>query len=305
MEENNTKLEQIERFVTGVMEASEKVAFDQQIAGDEVLREEVMDYQNLLSGFSQIRENAFQTQIDTWNKDWVATDETEWIEAYVAGDLHPELLSRMEVRLEKNADLAAKVADHRRLMDGFSGIQEKTFAGKLQSWDKEQPKPATIRSLRPIFIRIAAAASVLLLIGIGFNWYAQENYSGSALVADFYQEPSTGTTLGGNTGEKSQIAQLFANAHREFTEGQYNAAIRNFDNLLVAITDSELEDSARNYYEQNALWTRSLALISQGEDLPRAKASLQAIAADPDNEYQKKATDLLKEMQSIFYRWAN
>ncbi len=307
MEENNTRLEQIERFLTGAMAAPERADFDRLMAEDETLRAAVSDYSTLIGGFNQMKEVAFQAQMQEWNQAWASSDEAEWIEAYVKGDLHPELENKISARLKTDTALATRVAEYKQLISGFSSMQDQAFANKLQEWDKshaEDKKPATVRSLRPVFMRIAAAASVLLVLGIGFNWYAQNNYTGTILAESYYQEPSTGNTLGGENS-KDQLMELFEDAHREYTQGQYDAAVRNFDNLLVTLADSDLEDSARKYFEENAFWTRALALIAQGEDLTRAKASLYVIANNPDNEYQKKAEELLKQLDSVFYRWAN
>ncbi len=307
MKENDTRMEQIERYLTGAMDAPEQAEFDRLLAEDETLRTAVDDYRSLFGGFRQMRETAFVQQMNQWNEEWQSTDEVEWMEAYVKGDLHADLQAKLKKRIEKDVTLVEKEAEYRQLLDGFSGMQEQAFANKLQEWDKSHPedkKPATVRSLRPIFIRIAAAASVLLLIGVGFNWYAENNYTGTTLAAEYYQEPSTGNTLGGEA-KKDELMKLFDDAHREYNQGQYDAAIGLFDNLLVTLADSKLEDSARKYFEENAFWTRALALIAQGEDLTRAKASLYVIANNPENEYQQKADDLLKKLDSVFYQWAN
>ena len=309
-------IEKIEAYLSQKMAAQEKILFEQQMANDDELRQEVAVYEQIFVGFEGLQVEAFSGKMAHWENEWkeVTKDETDLIEWYINGELSEALQATLDNRVAQDATFAQKVEEYKSLLSGFKGIQTGKFSDTIKSWEEnksETPlrissKPdAKVRSLRTVYIRLSIAASILLVIGFGINQYAQQKYSSTALVANYYQRPESDNRMGGNeTGFVETTAERFQKAHEFFTQGQYEDAIDSFDQLLRTVPDTTLDELIKKYYLDNSSWNKTLAMLAAGKDKSEVNAALQSIMNDANHEYRNDAQTLYNRLNSLLGKLA-
>lgn len=308
MPANLYNIETIERYLRRQMDTSEQAAFESQLEAEEGYRQEVAAYQQLLEGFDAARSEDFIGKLEGWEAQAeAASDEVELIEWYWNGALQGPGRVAFEERLQQDAGFAAEVAAYRQLFEGFDAARSENFIGKLEGWEKSQtPKPELrVAGRRPLLYRIAAAAAVLLLIGFGLNWYATAYYSNAVLVADYYQAPRSEAIMGANQPGLTEIARQFEQANALFQEKQYPEAYQAFDALLATLPSATLDNFNRRYYREQAEWNRLLAALALDNPPINLKEEVDRIANTEGHEFQPAAQKLSRQLQSVWYKWAN
>lgn len=302
-------IDSLERYLTRRMAEEERAAFEGRLQQEEDLRRELAAYRPLLESFRALRAEDFRLQMQSWEEQWAqaGTDETELIEWYLDGELPGPARRRVEQRMAEDEAFSREVAAYRQLREGFDAARTEDFRTKLERWEKD--RPARTARLWP---RLAAAAAVLLLIGLGFNWYVQANFSAEAIAEAYYQPPPGGATMGEAPGLPEAVSQRFEAANRLFKEGRYPEAFQAFDALLAELPAAPIDELTRTFYRENSEWSRLLAALGmnagQSPAQPPAfdlRAEARRIAATEGHEFQEPARALLRKLDSPLYHWAN
>jgi anti-sigma factor RsiW len=97
----------------------------------------------------------------------------EQIQLYIQGKLSGSQLTEMEQLIAQNPDYAQAVADERILLKAIEQDARKTLKNRFDALHTQMDKETVASSptQRSFFLRYAAAASVVLLLGVGwFLW---------------------------------------------------------------------------------------------------------------------------------------
>ena len=202
------------------------------------------------------------------------------------------------------------MSDYQDIFAGLGSLASDELASNMQAWEKAQPlasasPPTPLRKLRPVWIKWAAAAAVILCLGIGLNWQVNSNYSNTALLADNYIAPGSRDLMGNNTPTITRIQQLRTMAHAKFVGKEYALAIPLFDQVITEVESSELDALTKKSYKENAEWNKALAMIADNRSQNSVIGQLEKIASTSGHEYQEKANQLIQKMKSIWRRLAN
>lgn len=310
MPNNNLNVEQILAYLQGEMTAVEKAEMEQGLQVRDDWREEVRLYQDILSGFDQLKNENFRQKLDSWNKDWQSTDQLELIEWYHKGEL-PESLRRS---MRSAPALAAEIKAYQPIYEGFQAKQSAQFLEKMQQWERSHAAPASLKvrhrsdagaKTRSLMPKWAVAASLLLALGLGTHIVVKQNFQASTVVSSFYTEPTEYAVLGDQQDMKSVVEKAFQEAHEQLQQKNYESAYKAFDAILKSLSNSNLDELSRQYYQEQCEWNRLLASLPQGHPAIKPSKEAQRIAETEGHEYQKQAQALSQELESIWYRWAN
>ena len=301
-------IEKIDRYLSGAMPPPEQEAFEAELRQEAGYREEVAAYRRLYEGLTAARAEAFRQQMAAWETAVATEGELELIDWYLNGELQGAGRAAFEARLAQDAALAAELEAYRQLQEGFQAARGEAFREKIQHWESQQAPKSRLRpaSRRPLLFRLAAAAAVLLILGLSLRWYAKVNYADTALAAQFYQAPLSETTLGDSRRPGlDEMAQAFEQAHARFQQDDFPAAFAAFEALLQLLPAAELDPFNRQYYQEQADWGRLLAALAMPAPPLDVSAEAQRIAADERHEFQAQAAELARKLRSPLYRWAN
>lgn len=307
MQLENKDIAQIENYLTQQMSAQDREAFEQRLEADSVLQKEVAAYRSLFAGFEGLQEESRKGDMQQWEREWAsATDnDADLIEWYLNGELSDEANSQVEERIKAELAFAKKVEQYRQLLEGFQAAQRNSFSENMKQWEKAKDTsagkgPAKVRRLQPLLIRIAAAAVILLLIGVGVQQIMQSQYSNSALVADYYQNPGKDLRMG-DSKETEAMNSKYEAIHQMLSEKEYEQAIPAIETFLVDIEQAEeLDQLTKKTMQQNIEWNYALALIGAERGEKIILSALEKIIADSDHEYQKSAMELRSKLDSFW-----
>lgn len=224
---------------------------------------------------------------------------------------------RTVVEYEGDTQLAALIAQTKNKLD-------------VEDFFKDTQKPVTAKvrqlgtSSRKLYLPIAIAASITLLVGIFGWWNVQQQFNSEALALNnFEADVPTGLRGADNQAQNNLDAGLKA-----FHNGDLAGAVALFssteiqsDSLASTIayylgqTYFELKqyDKAVNEFEKvvtsndirfkdNAEWYALLANLANGKEVTQA---LTAITANDNHSYQAQAQELQQKMNSIWVKIAN
>ncbi|MEO6037371.1 MAG: hypothetical protein ABIQ93_03090 [Saprospiraceae bacterium] len=244
------------------------------------------------------------------------------IEQYETGVLPAADRAAFESELGHNAELREALALFRQANEVVEQGIENSLREELQSWNvaAERPMTVTRSNLRSTWLRLAAAASIALLMGwFGYHW-AHSQYSDQAIFAGQYEKPTDSTIRGhgaerplqpgfdalaeGNlplasaffssipTGDEYYAEAQYYLGHTALQQRQYAAAITAFGHTA---------DRPASKFREKAAWNRVLAYLAAGRtEEPVFQTYLGQIAADPAHSYQAQAQDLQKKLHSFW-----
>ena len=309
MESQDINIEQIERFLLKNMKAEENAAFELKMKSDANLTKEVNAYRTFFNGAKSLQSTHFQEKLEQWSSEWAESDEEEslLIEAYLNDNLHSDLKPKVEQRINDNTAFANKINTYKNLHTGFNTLSEQSFSEKMQSWneaasDKNNTKKEA--KIRPLFRRLAIAASFLLVFSVGLKQYANQNYTTENMVHTFYSTPQLGNTLGGDNGDAlSNLEKEFESAHDALQKKAYAKAAAGFDEVLSTLPSTNLPQDRVDYYQDNSKWNKALALLGTGDSITATKALLSDLAKNANDKfYRTKAQELLSKMNSFWFK---
>jgi hypothetical protein len=239
------------------------------------------------------------------------------IESYLRGEIDPASRQAFEAQLAADEALRKEVDAYGQILRGFRYARQEQFAGEVAKWT-EEARNASIEqeaekgkvisidrgaTLRTLYRRVALAASVILLVGIGAAWWISQQYTNAKLVASVYSPPLASGTMGGQSPQASEIERQFESAHRLFQKANYREAAQLFDRVVLDLegNPTAFDNLTRKFYFDNAMWSRLLARFA-GRQLTQVQFTmeLERIAADPANEYAPNAKALLDDLSSFW-----
>jgi len=241
-------------------------------------------------------------------------NEISSIEAYLRGGLSKDEQDAFDAQLATDEAMQSEVAAYRQIFTGFEGLKEEAFAKDVAQWVEEAKAKSDVggednirpiqtgAKVRPMWQRLAVAASIALLLGFGATWWGSGQYSNSALSENAYVAPLSSGTMGENQQLKETETQ-FENAHQLFQSGKYEEAAKSFDSFIVKLEGSPFlfDELTQDFYLDNAKWTSLLSKFASGKiEDENMKGELEKIAADPMSEYSDKAERMLEDMGSFW-----
>ncbi|GAB3901939.1 hypothetical protein GCM10028803_27530 [Larkinella knui] len=151
-------------------------------------------------------------------------NDLELIDDYFSGRLPVEERARFETSLQTNSQLADAVAFY---LLARQAAQNEARANQKARFETLRKKSASVRPM-PVRSRIALAACLLLVLGLGGYWFFQQQTPSATELADQYiqQKYSRLTTT---MAEKSDSLQLGVNL---YNDGKLTEAGAVFSDLL-------------------------------------------------------------------------
>ncbi len=194
----------------------------------------------------------------------------EKIDPYLDGELDAEEKTSFEKALANDPALEEEVRQNVLLREVVeTGYQEKLRAN-IRQWRKEGQSAGvqTATNIRKLSIRLAAAASVLLVIGLGIFTVVAPQYSNDRIAEAFYEpESDLGLIRGSND------ADILRQAFENYEQGNYTGAIPGFQRYPD--NDKALYGLGLSYYQLG--------------DFDQAIASFRQLVDRDNIEYTEKA----------------
>ncbi len=299
----NELLAQLEVLRAGKLSEEEHGKFRQALAEVPNGKEETTAFNQLWNAWDALHFEEQGAKFAAMDAEWQATDDTELTEWYLEGQLSPANQQAVEARKANDPAFAKLLDEQAQLSSGFLDLKDDDFRQQLRKWEKVESKPMAVRGLRSNWIRLSAiAASVLILMVVGGNWFAQTNYSHEALVERFYKQPPTGNTMGAGATEEEAYLANFTTAHNALESKDYPQATRLFEALSAQLPPENFKEEDLKYYQDNLDWSIVLAKIGEGRPAAEISARLVRIIGDEQHTYYREAVALQKDLAS-FWRW--
>ncbi|MCI5083024.1 MAG: hypothetical protein MRY78_15095 [Saprospiraceae bacterium] len=296
--------ETIEAYHQGRLSRPDKAELEQAMQQDEQVRIEVQAYLKILDGFMAKKETSFHNQMKSWEKEASNqdSDQIALIEAYLDQELHPANAARMEAQMQRDPQLAEEVQQYKKLKNAFQAKQSEAFAERLKAWETDSQKHKRSISKR-LYYRVGIAASFVLLMGIGTNWYAQQNYAANHLIEEVYTKPLSPNIMGKKVDQAAWSKQ-FEQTHQLLQNGQFAEAQNAFAELSQQLSSLNMNNYNQQLYQYDLEFSQALALLG-ANGKAAAKPALESIAQNPAHDYQEKAQQLLDKLDSFWYQVAN
>ena len=213
------------------------------------------------------------------------------IEAYLRGKMAGQERRDFDAQLSTDEALKTEVEAYRKIFTGLEGLRDEAFVHDVASWVAEAKSDDSDNivpmqsgaTVRPLWRRLAVAASIALLLGFGAAWWGGSQYSDVAIAERGYVAPLSSGTMGEGT-QLDEVEALYEAAHQNFQEGKYAAAAERFDQFTATLRGNPaiMDELTANAYLDNARWTGLLAKFAAGQIGEVAlKTELEKIAADP------------------------
>jgi hypothetical protein len=163
---------------------------------------------------------------------------------------------------------------------------------RLQELDREldAARPGNVRLIR----RLAAAASVLILIAAGAHFYAHHTYAHAALAESFYTPVQTEVFRGSDV-EKSSATIAFAQAQQFFRAESYDNAIEQY---LLIIQANDLQ-------KDKAEWNLLMCYLAKDPKGSQFRVLMDHISNNPEHTFYHKSQELQRTMHGTLYRIVN
>lgn len=321
--------EEIDKFLSGAMEGSERRKFEDEVAQNRALREEVELHREMEDAIGEADIFNLRSQLSH-----IMDTETSWnvseqsIEEYIDGELKGDLLNEFMSELNENTDLLAEVTLRKNVNEAIGEKDIFSLRDKLNSARKSS-ESTEVKSIIPdksiqIFNnwkRIVAAAVILLGISGIYNvvFNSIDNTYNS-----YYISPKQSTERSAVIAESITSDELnyLNEANYFYNSGNYEKAIEYYD-LALNNKDKEgdfvshfykgasLQNISRfneaipeynkvikqgdNLYLEEAEWNKSLCYLKIGnKDL--AKHQLEAII-NRNGYYKEDAKVILRRLK--------
>lgn len=250
------------------------------------------------------------------------------IEDYLNGKLPEEQRRAFAERLEQEPELATEVQAFRLSQEVIEeGIADQLRAD-FASWNQEgkQKQPAKIVKMRSMRKVLAIAASLLLLLTVGYLQYSntQQNYSSSALAAN-YHDADLGTTRSTtNTNELSdaitalqaanyttaiQELQAINNSSPYYSDAQFLLADAYYLNDQLSQATNTIGPLLTNedpLLQEKAEWLKILIDLKSGKkNDPEFQLQLKEISENTNHSFQPKAAELVETLNGFWVKWVD
>lgn len=253
------------------------------------------------------------------------------IEAYLSGEMTETEATTFDKEVATNKELAAAVDRHLLAHDAIEVMIEDNLRAEMKDWSaaENKNKEAKIHQLgqkkesggkvRRLVYRLAAAASVALVVGFFGLQFSNTNYSNTALSAGAYNfdlSATRSTNTAQNplaTGLKAYEAanytaaiQFFQNiptANPQYSEAQYylgHSLYQNKDYDQAINTFEKVIRSNDVRYKEAAEWYQVVNYVAakkEGNDFTRL---LNQLVTDEGHPYHKNAVELDAKLNSFW-----
>lgn len=249
-------------------------------------------------------------------------DRYDKIEAYLGGQLSESEARAFEQNLAQDAGLQEELNAHLLAKDAIDVAIADSLRETLKTWKEEEKGNIGITEgprIRTLWRRnLAIAASVLVLIVAGSYWWANSQYSDSAIAGRFYsaadlaslrkgpgdQEPlAPGTKLiqQGNYTEAIQFFNdaLLANENNNEARCYRGQAYLLQGDLTAAETDLKLvvQNSIHKNLQEKAEWVLALVYLKEG-NASQWQPLVEKMASNPEHNYHPDAVNLQTSLNS-------
>lgn len=212
------------------------------------------------------------------------------IEAYLESRLSEAEVIEFEKELHTDDTLTQEVELHkqaRRILDYSNYRMQKDHLTSLE----RQMYPVR----RKLYIRLAAAAAIVIAVVAGTWAWIGNTYSDHALSEKYFAQTEPEIQRSGEEPQTFPINDQFLAAQELFNSGRYAEAAQMYSAL--ASQDSDLRYKAE--------WNHVIALIASGQCNTECEAALNRIANTESHPYHQRAASLSKSRASLFHRLAN
>lgn len=306
MSSKEINISEIEAYFEGKLDAGQQQALEERLKTDTEFTAAFQDYNLLLDGLKVNQQDYFKSQLETWSSSWASIDEEQiqQIQWYVMGNLSENGKLQFEAQMAQDEALAQKVSAYRKIIDGLHTERDQRFRQLMENWSqRHQTQPAAkVRRLSVSAKWIIAAAAIVLLLGIGLNWYAQNSFSNEALFSAHYKPWLKENVMGPEQLRQNAIAQELEKAHQLLENQSYREAEQAFQQILTQIPNASLDNFNSRYFEENASWNLLLAQLGQDKLNPAFFERLSAIATQNGHTYQASAEALQSKLNSWMYQ---
>ena len=230
----------------------------------------------------------------------------ERIEAYLNGTLNSEQLVAFESDLKTDPNLLEEVESHKIAMNAIELEISNDLKSKMNIWlDEEEDKiisdPSKFK-IRTLFKPIAIAASLLLLVSAGLNWFSYTQYGDEAIVSEL---PEAFIYSGSRSVQKTEGLQV-VNLEAEMSQAYHDkdeAKLAKFDNPIAKYYLGVLEFGNENYKEA----LENFNAIPKGHEYflhARMEYIKTALLNDSFDHTAKQYLDELREGQNDYSKVA-
>ena len=213
----------------------------------------------------------------------------ERLEAYLGGTMSKDERVIFDSELALDQSLREELEKHKKAHQAITYMNRKELKQKLETIDAESVFPAKQARIRKLVLRVAAAASIVLLVGFGIVFttgYFEQESSLADLSEEYFVPTIPESFRGENDQNTSSFEEQLVQADLLYQNGDYAGAIVEYKRL--SLIDHTLNDLA----DWNLLMSYLLSESHQSE----FKNLLNRIVADQRHMYQERARRLQKEL---------
>lgn len=240
----------------------------------------------------------------------------ERVDKYLNNELSEQERQALEAQAERDEDLSAELERQQAAHKVLDLVIAKNLKQQLEDLEEESKVVAMPQKRRFSLYQLAAAASVLLVIGFGALFFLNGSDDPAGLASAYYatpdlnaqrsvtEDPNTANALTQglemlnlkqyqeaiatlsiiDAGNEQYVPAQYALGHAYYLAGQYQAAESSF---------AVVSDSGDFRYAEDGEWYALLACLAQGQT---CNTRLQAIITQPDHTYIKQAREISEKI---------
>ena len=244
------------------------------------------------------------------------------IEAYLFDQFSPAEKQAFEREMQDNPGLAARVEQHRLEHRAMELLLQQEMRDNLAAWKADQENTETasegvarkvpIGLNRRLILRIAAAASVLLVIG----FFSRDFFSGTdnaGLASAYFEESGVAVRSGASDALPEALTPMLDRMAEKDYRGALAAAptgtsgdlrektlllqgecyfyLRDYDNAAAAF-NTLLSSSPSPSAQEQAEWLLLLTYVAEGKHPQEAERLFGRILGDKGHGYREDAEEL-------------
>lgn len=242
----------------------------------------------------------------------------ERVDKYLNNELSEQERQELENQAAHDEDLSAELERQQAAHKVLDLVIAKNLKQQLEDLEEESKVVAMPRQRRFSLYQLAAAASVLLIIGFGTLFFLNSSDDPAALASAYYETPDLNTqrsvsadpnttdaltqglemlnleqyqeaitTLSTIEADNEQyIPAQYALGHAHYLAGQYQAAETSF---------TAVSDSGDFRYAEEGEWYALLACLAQAQG---CSTRLQAITNQTDHTYYLQAQQIAEKINN-------
>lgn len=243
-------------------------------------------------------------------------DKEQLLLNYFMNDLTPEQEQQFNELMASDSEFREQFDFEKNLQEAIRDKEASELKSKLVGFEKNIAKETPVRTLRPNYRKWSMAASIALLVTLG--WLGYNNFSGpnygNLYESNFQEYPNTVYSI--TRGET--VESIERDAFAAYEAGNYQTAIENFNKIPTADKKEYLDfymgqsylvlgqnAEAKTFFENaiaaksefiaEAHWYSALIAIKE-KDKESAISNLKTLTSNYDFQ-KEKALELLQELE--------